>query len=307
MVDLTVVILTKNEEKNLRKCVESFRGIVKRFVIVDSFSTDETENLCRQLDAELKVFGASLDFYQNEWISYADQLNWGLQNTNITTAWSMRMDADEELTEELSREIDEKLTTIKEPINGIILRRRVYFMGRWIKHGGRYPELLLRIFRTGKAMCEQKLMDEHMILSEGTTTIFQYDLIDNNQKNLEWWIAKHNWYSNREVLDHQTALVSAQSEASSGEDTLEAGGQSSGQASMKRAIKNGGYYKLPRFWRAHIYFIYRYYIKLGFLDGPEGKIFHFLQAYWYRFLVDAKMYECEKKGIKMMPQGDLKA
>lgn len=307
MVDLTVVILTKNEEKNLRKCVESFRGIVKRFVIVDSFSTDETENLCRQLDAELKVFGASLDFYQNEWISYADQLNWGLQNTSITTAWSMRMDADEELTEELSREIDEKLTTIKEPVNGIILRRRVYFMGRWIKHGGRYPELLLRIFRTGKAMCEQKLMDEHMILSEGTTTIFQYDLIDNNQKNLEWWIAKHNWYSNREVLDHQTALVSAQSEASSGEDTLEAGGQSSGQASMKRAIKNGGYYKLPRFWRAHIYFIYRYYIKLGFLDGPEGKIFHFLQAYWYRFLVDAKMYECEKKGIKMMPQGDLKA
>lgn len=307
MVDLTVVILTKNEEKNLRKCVESFRGIVKRFVIVDSFSTDETENLCRQLDAELKVFGASLDFYQNEWISYADQLNWGLQNTSITTAWSMRMDADEELTEELSREIDEKLTTIKEPVNGIILRRRVYFMGRWIKHGGRYPELLLRIFRTGKAMCEQKLMDEHMILSEGTTTIFQYDLIDNNQKNLEWWIAKHNWYSNREVLDHQTTLVSAQSEASSGEDTLEAGGQSSGQASMKRAIKNGGYYKLPRFWRAHIYFIYRYYIKLGFLDGPEGKIFHFLQAYWYRFLVDAKMYECEKKGIKMMPQGDLKA
>ena len=307
MVDLTVVILTKNEEKNLRKCVESFRGIVKRFVIVDSFSTDETENLCRQLDAELKVFGASLDFYQNEWISYADQLNWGLQNTNITTARSMRMDADEELTEELSREIDEKLTTIKEPINGIILRRRVYFMGRWIKHGGRYPELLLRIFRTGKAMCEQKLMDEHMILSEGTTTIFQYDLIDNNQKNLEWWIAKHNWYSNREVLDHQTALVSAQSEASSGEDTLEAGGQSSGQASMKRAIKNGGYYKLPRFWRAHIYFIYRYYIKLGFLDGPEGKIFHFLHSFWYRFLVDAKMYECEKKGIKMMPQGDLKA
>lgn len=301
MVDLTVVILTKNEEKNLRKCIESFCGIVKRFVIVDSFSTDGTEVLCKQLDSELRANGSQLDFYQNKWMDYATQLNWGLTQTNITTEWSMRFDSDEELTEELVNEIEQKLPDVKEPVNGIILRRRVYFMGRWIKHGGRYPELLLRIFRTGKAMCEQKLMDEHMILSEGTTTTFQYDLIDNNQKDLEWWTAKHNWYSNREVLDHQMTLANQQVE------TLESGGQSSGQASMKRAVKNGGYYKLPKFWRAHIYFIYRYYIKLGFLDGPEGKIFHFLQAYWYRFLVDAKLYECEKKGITMKPQGDLKA
>lgn len=301
MVDLTVVILTKNEEKNLRKSIESFCGIVKRFVIVDSFSTDGTEALCKQLDSELRANGSQLDFYQNKWMDYATQLNWGLTQTNITTEWSMRFDSDEELTEELVNEIEQKLPDVKEPVNGIILRRRVYFMGRWIKHGGRYPELLLRIFRTGKAMCEQKLMDEHMILSEGTTTTFQYDLIDNNQKDLEWWTAKHNWYSNREVLDHQMTLANQQVE------TLESGGQSSGQASMKRAVKNGGYYKLPKFWRAHIYFIYRYYIKLGFLDGPEGKIFHFLQAYWYRFLVDAKLYECEKKGITMKPQGDLKA
>ena len=301
MVDLTVVILTKNEEKNLRKCIESFCGIVKRFVIVDSFSTDGTEALCKQLDSELRANGSQLDFYQNKWMDYATQLNWGLTQTNITTEWSMRFDSDEELTEELVNEIEQKLPDVKEPVNGIILRRRVYFMGRWIKHGGRYPELLLRIFRTGKAMCEQKLMDEHMILSEGTTTTFQYDLIDNNQKDLEWWTAKHNWYSNREVLDHQMTLANQQVE------TLESGGQSSGQASMKCAVKNGGYYKLPKFWRAHIYFIYRYYIKLGFLDGPEGKIFHFLQAYWYRFLVDAKLYECEKKGITMKPQGDLKA
>lgn len=307
MVNLTVVILTKNEEKNLRKCIESFCGIVKRFVIVDSFSTDGTEELCKQLDSELKAKGSQLDFYQNKWVDYATQLNWGLTQTNITTEWSMRFDSDEELTPELAKEIEQKLPTVRVPVNGVILRRRVYFMGRWIRHGGRYPELLLRIFRTGKAMCEQKLMDEHMILSEGTTTTFQYDLIDNNQKDLDWWTAKHNWYSNREVLDHQMTLASAQTEASSGEDTLEAGRQSSGQASIKRAVKNGGYYKLPKFWRAHIYFIYRYYIKLGFLDGPEGKIFHFLQAYWYRFLVDAKLYECEKKGLTMKPPGDLKA
>ncbi|MCD8157616.1 MAG: glycosyltransferase family 2 protein [Clostridiales bacterium] len=301
MADLTVVILTKNEEKNLRKCVESFRGIVKRFVIVDSYSTDGTEMLCRELDKELRKKDSRLDFYQNKWISYADQLNWGLKNTDITTEWSMRFDSDEELIEDLAAEIEEKLPNIKEPVNGIILRRRVYFMGRWIKHGGRYPELLLRIFWTGKAFCEQKLMDEHMILSEGTTVTFRYDLIDNNQKDLEWWTAKHNWYSNREVLDYQMTLEKRMDTA------LEDKGTSSGQAKMKRIAKNSGYYRLPKFWRAHIYFIYRYYIKLGFLDGPDGKIFHFLQAYWYRFLVDAKLFECEKKGIKMKPQGGLKA
>ena len=300
MVDLTVVILTKNEEKNLRKCIESFRGIAKRFVIVDSFSTDGTKALCQQLNIELNNIGSSLDFYQNKWISYADQFNWGLRNTNITTEWSMRMDADEELTEELVREVKKKLPSIREPINGIILHRRVYFMGRWIKHGGRYPELLLRIFRSGKASCEMKIMDEHIILSEGITVEFKNDLIDNNQKDLEWWTAKHNWYSNREVLDHQMTLENTMDE------NLEKDGISSRQAKMKRVVKNSGYYRLPKFFRAHLYFIYRYYIKLGFLDGPEGKIFHFLQAYWYRFLVDAKLYECEKKGIKMKPQSDLK-
>ena len=301
MVDLTVVILTKNEEKNLRKCVESFRGIAKRFVIVDSFSDDKTQEICRQLDLELKKIGSSLDFYQNKWISYANQLNWGLQNTNITTEWSMRMDADEELMEDLAQEIDEKLGTLEPDITGVIVRRRLIFMGRWIKHGGRYPELLLRIFRTGKASCEMKIMDEHIILSEGRTTQFKHDLCDNNQKDLEWWTAKHNWYSNREVLDHQMTLESDM------ENSLESGGESSKQAERKRKVKNGGYYRLPKFFRAHLYFFYRYYIRLGFLDGKEGKIFHFLQAYWYRFLVDAKMYECEKKGVNIKPQQDLKA
>lgn len=210
----------------------------------------------------------------------------------------MRMDADEELLEDLAREIDGKLDTLQEPVNGVILRRRTIFMGKWIRHGGRYPELLLRIFRTGKARCEMKIMDEHMILSEGTMVTFEHDLMDNNQKDLDWWISKHNWYSNREVLDHQLSLEG---------DTLQEEGGSSKQARIKRVVKNGGYYKLPKFFRAHLYFLYRYWIRLGFLDGTEGRIYHFLQAYWYRFLVDAKMYQCEKTGVKMKPQGDLKA
>ena len=298
MADLTVVVITKNEEKNIRKCIESFRGIAKRFVVVDSGSTDETKSICDSINKELKDIGASLDFYFHEFTSHANQLNWAFSNTSIDTEWTMRIDADEELMESLADEIQEKLCKIEPSINGIVVRRRTIFMGRWIKHGGRYPEYLLRIFRTGKASCEMKIMDEHIVLSEGGIVTFKHDLIDNNQKSLDWWTTKHNWYSNKEVMDHQMSL--------SGQSFVEAGG-SSNQAKIKRIVKDGGYYKLPMFFRAHLYYIYRYYFKLGFLDGPEGRIFHFLQAYWYRFLVDAKLFECKKNNIEIKEQRDLQA
>ncbi|MFR2820794.1 glycosyltransferase family 2 protein [Clostridium sp.] len=296
MLDLTVIILTKNEEYNLKKCIESFKGIVKRFVIVDSYSTDGTKAICEELSKKVNI-----SFYENKFIDYATQLNWGIKNTNINTMWTMRMDADEELTPELVEELKQKLPKVSDDVNGIILKRRVYFMGRWIKHGGKYPELLLRIFRTGFGECEQKLMDEHMILKSGNKIKFDCDIIDNNNKNLEWWTHKHNWYSNREVLDYQQKVIVTSEKEN--EISANVNGE---QAERKRFIKNNGYYKLPLFFRAHVYFIYRYYIRLGFLDGKEGKIYHFLQAYWYRFLVDAKIYECEKFDVKMEGQGDLK-
>ncbi|WP_262316602.1 glycosyltransferase family 2 protein [Lacticaseibacillus parakribbianus] len=291
MADLTVVILTKDEELNLRKCVTSFHGAAKRFVIVDSRSTDGTKALCEQLNVELQKVGSRLDFYENDWVNHATQFNWGLDETRIETEWTMRMDSDEELTPELLQYIQTELDHVSSDVSGIVIRRRLIFMGRWIRHGGRYPEYLLRIFRTGKARCESRIMDEHLIIHEGQIVNVKADIIDRNQKSLEWWINKHNWYSGREVQDHQRTLAGLGAELES--DKV----QSSKQAEVKRKVKDGGYYRLPLFFRAHLYFIYRYYFRLGFLDGKEGKIFNFLQAYWYRFLVDAKMYEVnEHKG-----------
>jgi glycosyltransferase involved in cell wall biosynthesis len=292
MADLTVIILTKNEEKNLEKCITSFQGVARRFVIVDSFSTDHTVELAKSLGA---------DVYQNPWVDYATQLNWGLKNTHIDTMWTMRMDADEELTPELVREIEEKLDRLPQDITGVECRRRVYFLGKWIRHGGIYPTILLRIFRTGKAICEQTIMDEHMILLEGKSTGFQYDFIDNNTKDLEWWTNKHNWYSDREVADY----LDKERQMENGEVVRPS--LKGNQAEKKRWVKYMVYYKTPLMRRAHWYFFYRYIIKLGFLDGREGLIFHFLQGYWYRFLVDAKIYEARKKGSHKEKFGDLKA
>ena len=291
MSDLTIIILTKNEEQNLTKCIESFRNVAQRVVIIDSYSTDNTVELAKSLGAEV---------YEHPFENHAAQFNWALYNSHLSTQWVMKVDADEEFTSELAEEINERLDNLPDNVNGVVLRRRVYFMGRWLKHGGKYPELLLRIFRVGHGLSEMKLMDEHLIVTDGEVITFQHDFSDNNNKSLEWWINKHNWYSNKETLDQQMKTDAVNGEESVGETAT------SFQAKAKRFIKNHGYYSLPKFFRAHLYFFYRYYIRMGFLDGTEGKIYTFLQAYWYRYLVDAKMYECEKTGIKMKNQGDLK-
>ena len=289
MTDLTVIILTKNEEKNLKKCIFSLKDIAKRIIIIDSYSTDKTKKIAKELN---------VDYYEHEFENHALQFNWALENTNIKTKWVMKVDADEELTEELANEINKKLDNLPINVTGIILKRRVFFMGKWLKYGGKYPELLLRIFRLGHGCSENKQMDEHLIVNDGKVITFKNDFIDNNQKNLEWWINKHNWYSNKEVIEY----FSNTEKENSVENT-----NTSFQAKVKRKVKKKGYYNLPKFFRAHLYFIYRYYLRLGFLDGKEGKIYTFLQAYWYRFLIDAKMYECEKNGKKIDKQNDLKA
>ncbi|MCI8566685.1 MAG: glycosyltransferase family 2 protein [Lachnospiraceae bacterium] len=289
MLDLTVIVMTKNEEKNLGKCLRSLRGIAKRIVVVDSGSTDQTAALARKLGAEV---------FEHPFTNHAAQLNWGLENTGIDTKWVLRMDADEELTAELVQEIVAKLPALPEKISGIWLRRRVYFMGRWIRHGGVYPTLELRLFCFGKAVCEQRLMDEHMVLTEGEETTFARDFIDNNNKELSWWIQKHNWYSDREMADH----LGRQKEEWEVKPRL-----FGGQAERRRWLKNMIYYRTPLMRRAHWYFFYRYILRGGFLDGKEGLMFHFLQGYWYRFLVDAKIFEAQKRGSRPEVFEDLKA
>ena len=93
MVDLTIVILTKNEEKNLKKCIKSFNNVAKRVVIIDSFSTDKTVEIAKELGAEI---------FEHPFENHAAQFNWALDNIGLDTEWVMKVDADEEFTEELS-------------------------------------------------------------------------------------------------------------------------------------------------------------------------------------------------------------
>lgn len=272
MADLTTIILTYNEEKNIKQCIESIQKIVKRIVVVGSFSTDKTVEIAKSLGAEV---------YQNKWENYAKQYQYGINIANINTQWILRLDADERLTPESAEEIEMLCNKNQNTdINGIIVRFTVTFMGKDLKHGGIYPFKKLLIYKNGKGYIENRNMDEHIILTEGKCVELRNDSLHHDFKDLSFWIDKHNKYSSREVKDYFENISKP-----------EKGIKLNKSAKIKRFIKFKIYYKLPLGTRAHLYYIYRYYFKLGFLDGKEGKIFAFLQAYWYRFLVDAKIYE----------------
>lgn len=272
MADLTTIILTYNEEKNIANAINSVLPISKRIVVVDSYSTDKTVDIAKSLGAEI---------FQNKWINYATQYQYGIDISNIQTKWILRLDADECLTSNSANELEMLCRKHQSTdVNGIFLRLEVNFLGKSLKHGGIYPLKVLRIYKNGIGYIENRSMDEHIVLKSGKTVEMKNDSLHCDYKDLFTWIDKHNKYSTREVDDYYKSLEKRENTQVLNKS-----------AKLKRFIKFNVYYKLPLGVRAHLYYIYRYYFKLGFLDGKEGKIFAFLQAYWYRFLVDAKIYE----------------
>ena len=279
MIDLTVVILTYNEEIHLRRAIGSVSAIAAEIIVVDSYSTDNTVAIASELGARV---------LQHKFINQANQLKWALESAGINTGWVLRLDADEYLTEALVNELTERLSGIEKGITGIVFKRQLHFMGKWIRHGGYYPVHLLRMWRHGCAMVEQRRMDEHMVLLNGTSAVFKHDIVDDNQQSLSWWTAKHNDYATREAAEYLNMKYNfIQTEGD------EKGGGLAKQTGVKRWYKNNIYYRMPLFFRAFLYFHFRFWIRMGFLDGRKGLIWHFLQGFWYRFLVDAKILQIE--------------
>ena len=279
-VPISVIILTYNEEKNIEECLKSLQGWAGEIFVVDSGSSDKTLEIAKKYTNKI---------YQHPFETQAKQFNWALDNLPIITRWIMRLDADEMVTSELANEICGILPGLPPDITGLYVKRRVYFMGKWIKHGGYYPIWLLRIWRKGKAKIEERFMDEHVVLFEGKTAQLRNDIEEKNKKDLTSWIEKHNSYATREAKD----MIDIEQRVSI-VDNVEPSFFGS-QEQRKRWIKENIYSKMPFFIRPFLYFIYRYFFRVGFIDGKEGLIFHFLQGFWYRFLVDAKIYEYRKR------------
>ena len=281
MLDLSVIILTYNEELHIRRCLENVVPIAKDIFIIDSYSTDKTIEIAKQYP--------NVHILQNKWENnHAKQFNWGLEHANISTQWVLRLDADEYLLPELVAELQEKLPTLPDDVTGIIFNRRHIFMDKWMRRGI-YPVKLLRVFRYGKGKCEQRLMDEHIQLSEGRAVEFEHDFCDHNLNNLSWFCHKHVNYAIREAVD----LLDIELDLTGAAET-DSNKEISPQALAKR-MKKHKYAKQPLFWRSFAYFCYRYFLKGACLDGKVGFIWTFLQGWWYRTLVDAKVFEIKRQ------------
>jgi glycosyltransferase involved in cell wall biosynthesis len=275
-LDITVIVLTYNEKLHIERCLKSINTFAKSVIVVDSFSTDGTQEIA-------KNHGAIV--LENAFINYSIQFNWALRNSPIETEWVMRLDADEYLEINLIEELKKSLGLIPKGINGIVFKRKHIFLGKPIIKGV-YPVKLMRLFRNGSAACEDRWMDEHMELSYGSVIELENDFVDHNLNNISWWVQKHNSYAVREAIDLLNLEIPLIYSANQN-------GELSEQAKLKRQ-KKLKYARLPLFWRAFFYFLYRYFIKLGFLDGKEGFLWNFLQGWWYRTLVDAKIFEIKK-------------
>ncbi|SEG30991.1 glycosyltransferase family 2 protein [Jhaorihella thermophila] len=275
---LTVVILTKNEARHIRRAIESVAAVADQILVVDSGSTDDTVSLAEGFAAKV---------IHNPWRNYATQFNFALDHLPDGTDWVLRLDADEIVLPELAEEIAAKLGGLNPDVAGIYVSRRMCFLGRPIRWGGVFPIRVLRLFRAGRGRCEDRWMDEH-ILVDGPTVDFHGEILDDNLNSLTWWTEKHNAYASREVVD----LLNLEYRFMKHETVANLrGGQ---QAGVKRWLKENIYARLPGGSRAFAYFLYRYVFRLGFLDGREGTAFHVLQGFWYRYLVDAKLHEVRR-------------
>jgi len=273
---LIAIILTFNEEIHLERCLLNIRNYFNEIYIVDSFSTDNTKEISLKYNVR---------FLENKFINHANQFNWALTQIDDDVDWIFRIDADEILTKNLKKELFFKLPKLDESIKGVSLNRYIFFQGKLLKFGGVFPNKIIRIFRKGFGYYENKWMDERLTVN-GKIISFKSNIIDFNLKPLNWWIKKHNIYANKEALElfkknYPSILNKSQKQIKDTSDKL---------FNLKSL-----YLLFPLIIRSFLFFLYRYFFRFGFLDGYQGICFHFLQCFWYRFLVDAKFIELKKK------------
>ncbi len=273
----SVIVLTYNEEIHLPRLLTSLAGFDPLVYILDSGSKDRTLEIARE-------FGATV--LQHPFENHPKQWDFALKNFKIFTPWTICLDADQIVTPELKTLLNNFEEDIYKNINSIYLSRKNYFKGKWIKHGGYYPFYLLKIFRTGLGYSDLNENMDHRFIVPGQKALWKNGyLIEENLKEnqINFWIDKHNRYSDLVAKEEVERMLNLRTQ------TIKPNFW--GSSDERTAWKKQLWWKLPRYSRPVLYFIQRLIFQLGFLDGRTGIIFHFLQGFWFRLIVDIKIDE----------------
>ena len=268
-----VIILTYNSSDTLALTMESARKVSDEIYVVDSFSQDDTVAVAQGLGATV---------LQHAFENYGKQRNWAIENAATQSRWQLHLDADERMDDVLCGAIA-ALPEDAAP-TGYFLARNLVFLGRELRHGGMSPTWHMRLFRTGIGRCEDRLYDQHFFVQSGETDRLPGRMLDDIRMSLSEWTARHNRWSDAEVAEILARKPSGQIKSRLLGNSVE----------RKRRLREY-YNNAPLFLRPFALFFYRYIVRLGFLDGGEGFIFWVLQTFWFRFLIDAKIYESRQR------------
>ena len=280
-VPFTFIILTYNEEQHLPRLLESIKNLNAPVFILDSGSTDNTVAIGESFDAQ---------FLQNPFENHPKQWDFALKNFNIQTPWVIGLDADQIVTSELKHRLANFSDEAYKNVNGIYFNRKNFFKGRWIKYGGYYPFYMLKMFRFSVGYSDLNENMDHRFIVPGETVTWNDGIIleENLKENsIRFWIEKHNRYSDQIAIEEVERIQQLRSQ------TMQPNFW--GSPNERKAWFKNIWFKLPRYVRPLLYFTYRMIFQLGILDGRTGVIFHFMQGFWFRLVVDIKIDELLKQ------------
>lgn len=284
-IPVSVLIPAKNEEKNLPTCLESVARADEIFV-VDSQSSDRSTEIVKSYGVNLVQF-----YFKGTW---PKKKNWSLDNLQFRNQWVLIVDCDERITPELW---DEIATRIKDPnYNGYYINRKVFFLGKWIRHGGKYPDWNLRLFKHKEGRYENLKTEgventgdnevhEHVILT-GNVGYLKNDMLHEDFRDLFHWIERHNRYSNWEAQVYYNILRGKVEAGTIGASLF-------GDVVQRTRFLKKIWVRLP--FKPFLRFILFYFIQLGFLDGKAGYIYGRLLSQ-YEYQIGVKLYELKDCG-----------
>lgn len=280
-LEFSFIILTHNEVLNLQRLLDSISGLNATTYVVDSGSTDDTLNICK---------ANQIQVMQHPFSNHPKQWDVALHAFDIKTPWIIALDADQTISNELFSQLQQFKNDDYQAINGIYFNRKHIFRGQWIKHGGYFPKYLLKMFRTELGYSDLQELSDHRFQVPGRTTIWKKAYLkEENLKdhNLEFWIDKHNTYSNLFARQHLEQSLRQ-------DKSIQLKHLFMGVPNDRNACLKAIWLKLPLYLRPCLYFSYRFIFQLGFLDGKTGITYHFLQGFWFRLIIDIKIEELLK-------------
>ncbi len=277
MTGITGILLTYNEESNVARCLASVADLCDDLFVVDSGSTDRTTSICRAYTQNI---------VSHPFVDSASQWAWALTCLPVRSEWVLPLDADHMITAELKAQICAVVSAPDPKIHGYYSRHAYLFMGRRMRG---FKPYTLRLFRYCSTSVDRSELVDFRFHVHGRTAVLSGEVREENanERYIDFWIDKHQRFSSRAATEEVLRRL--------GRIEWSIAPRLFGTPDQRIIWLKSRWYRLPLYVRPALYFSYRYVLRGGFLDGIPGFVYHFLQAFWFRLLIDVKIAQLRRR------------